>query len=257
MKHGNQGVSSTSTSNLLRVADSDQKISEVSGDEIVQTLGKVFILLGFNSSDMLDTYEIPVLVDFIKETYSVRYSLKDIETAFKLAMRGDFEVDLKLYGKRFSSLYLSNVMNAYQTYKTALKQANMLKSVPLGRSFQLPEANPYLLTEEQEMERYTIFLNFVKEHGVLPLAYDVDCCYNVLKRLVGVPSVYVEFDAKESNLKKKAVIALESSVENMVGSYPSSQIRAERERIKKDAVIIYEMKKIVVKEEWFPFLKKK
>jgi len=88
------------------------KIRHVQEDEpIKQALRYCFVLIGLRPEQIPDEVEKAVLLDFIKSNLA-NYTPNEIKIAFELAVKGEFEVDLKHFGK-FSPVYLTTVFNKY------------------------------------------------------------------------------------------------------------------------------------------------
>lgn len=83
---------------------------------VADHIKRMYILIGIPSSKIPDQLEFDFLLRSYKTAFA-KYSLKEIEYAFELAVNGTINYDLKLYDSSFSVVYVSGLMKKYAEWK--------------------------------------------------------------------------------------------------------------------------------------------
>ena len=87
-------------------------------EPIKQALRYCFVLIGLRPEQIPDEIEKAVLLDFIKSNLA-NFTPEEIKIAFELAVKGEFQVDLKHFGK-FSPVYFTSVFNKYIEHRNKI-----------------------------------------------------------------------------------------------------------------------------------------
>ena len=99
--------------------------------------------------------------------------MNDIREAFRLGAAGKIEIDVSLYGKKFSSAYLGQYMKAYEPIR-------LEKNLQVNQTA-APRLESDTRSEEEKLrDRYLIFENYVLQNKKLPVVLDIPTCFNYL-----------------------------------------------------------------------------
>lgn len=109
----------------IKTATAGLRVQDADNQKIKTILAYLFALLGISGQKIPTQLEEVVLIGFIKENVEIR--LEEIKLAFTLALTGDFETELNLYGEPFSIKYLQRVLVDYQNYKRKIIKAETLR----------------------------------------------------------------------------------------------------------------------------------
>ncbi len=154
---------------MQRVSEAalSKKINTSTDKELTKTLSYIYFLLGLKERDLPDTeIEEPIIKEFIKEEYG-EGSCEELKLAFKLGLSGKTKVDPEIYGKRFSSAYISRFMNAYVLYKEELikKEKAHLREMEIKNRKQLPPPPP---PSKEDIEKMEQIMKEIREKTISP-----------------------------------------------------------------------------------------
>ncbi len=121
------------TAEIVAAIESGVLIRNLETDEpIRQALRYVFTLIGLRSENIPSDIEKAVLLKFIFDNFG-NIAPEEIRIAFELAVAGKFEVEIDHY-QRFSSLYLSKVVRAYQSHRQRIALESRRKKEEFERN---------------------------------------------------------------------------------------------------------------------------
>jgi hypothetical protein len=136
----------------------DKKISYFKTKEdfskLVQIVTKWRIMIGLSKE--MSEEELKINVQFIRENFNA-LTLKEIDLAINLSLRGDLGVDVEPYGN-FSPLYISRILNGY--LRKCEEQINKLiqRKKTLDRNVEEPK----LSYEEELKQRIEYIKNYAR-----------------------------------------------------------------------------------------------
>lgn len=224
---------------LLRLAHSERKISECTQEQVKSALKYVFVLLGLSEKDIPDDYEKTVILNFIFTHYGLRYSCSDIRNAFEMGIAGAYQVEKELYNKRFSALYLSKWMEAYNQYKVSMFQRFPYHQPQLPKK---TERDP----KELEESIYKVIEKFIMEHQKIPPIYDLVSCYNVLVRRGEIqPTPELDEQKKQTALSKHSI-----EMGRVFLSIEPNESRRRKEEFQKPENLEIEVKRQYLLDYW-------
>lgn len=117
---------------------------------------ELFALSGLRSENFPDEYQTDLLISFIREDLG-NFSIKDFKIAFRLAMKGDLEIDPNHY-QAFSAVYLGKIMRAYVPIRSATR--NALKSNE--NALKIDSSNQMTDQEKEQLRKDYIFESIIK-----------------------------------------------------------------------------------------------
>lgn len=95
------------------------KIVDAKNSDISNAIKYVILLLGTPKEKMPTSLEMVLMQNYLR-LYMKDILIDEIQIAFDLAVQKKFPVNLDLYGGTLSIKFVSDVLNAYLTYKKAL-----------------------------------------------------------------------------------------------------------------------------------------
>lgn len=225
----------------LKVAEkSPIAVQNCMENDLNQALRYIFVLIGV-PANKIPTMEIEqmVLSDFIRTSYPA-LKVEEIKLAFILAMRKTFEVNLELYDRMFSCLYLSTVLSEYIAWK---------KSVIRNVSLQLPqiEERKKTLSEivQSEDSHRKSLEEIIQKEGKMPIIWNWGAVFRSLKRnnlIVDTPDEEKMFEelaislfeegAKKNRIDKKLKLPIKVDYELILGNQLATKEYVRKERIK-------------------------
>lgn len=106
----------TVSQSLAVEASQGQRISGCNREELAQMFRRLMVLIGASGVNVPTELEASLLIESAPIILG-KWTTDDVITAFTLALKGDFEAELRLFDKPFSLMYVSGVMKAYDEFK--------------------------------------------------------------------------------------------------------------------------------------------
>jgi len=100
---------------VVRKALSGVKVCEAEDNDLYRTLSIIYLIVGLRPHHFPTKQEDTVILGFLREEYALK-TLDELILAFKLAMKGELDLeDVKVYDQ-FTCEYLARVMTAYRKW---------------------------------------------------------------------------------------------------------------------------------------------
>lgn len=222
------------------MADNERKIRECAEEQIKDALKYVFVLLGLNSTDIPDDVEKIVLIDFIYEFYGNQFSTADLKNAFKLVVAKEIDLDLNLYGKRFSAAYMAKIMDAYRDYKQKTLRAFNQKE----KRIQELETVSYNFSVES---LYDTCMKYIRDYQEIPIGWPADRIYEHLITLGKLNVTEEEWKNYEAKAEQQILASLRDLRLRGAGM---TEVERSKKMLLEPANLKYETQKIIVIEFW-------
>mgnify|MGYP003645485364 FL=1 len=188
---------------LLAVIEQETKIREMPNEErlmkCTQIVANLLLDLGVGSKS--DPQQHLRVISFLADDCG-KYSVKEVEYAFKLAIQGKIGVDLF---QQINVLVVGKVLKAYDDYKTEkLRNFRANKSLTIDKEKTMSNEEILVINNSIAKEALDLFL----DHGIVNT--DKIYVYDVLKKMG-----YMSDDLDYMNsVKKDAVEILKNEYEN-------------------------------------------
>lgn len=188
---------------LLAVIEQETKIREMPNEErlmkCTQIVANLLLDLGVGSKS--DPQQHLRVISFLADDCG-KYSVKEVEYAFKLAIQGKIGVDLF---QQINKLVVGKVLKAYDDYKTEkLRNFRANKSLTIDTKKTMSESEILVINNSIAKEALDLFL----DHGIVNT--DKIYVYDVLKKM-GCMSDDLDY---MNSVKKDAVEILKNEYEN-------------------------------------------
>lgn len=203
--------------------------------EIKKLLGQLFILTGLRKENFPDELQTGILIQFIFEDLG-QYTLEEIKLAFRMAVKGDLNVEANHY-QSFSAPYIASIVSGYVQVRTTTLRAiraneNALKIDSKMEHTDQEKKNirkDYILT--CILKPYQFFLKSGSlTFGITPMSIIYKTLTEDLKLLVVEPSRKKEIHAQAVEMAYKQ---LEKPVQTME-EYRNLQTL--KEKVEKDGI---------------------
>jgi len=146
------------------------KIKETNTTTIKQAVFTAMVLTGFKPQN-IDVDSLNVIISSIQRGFPT-LTMDEFKTAFEMGVDGKLGIDLTTY-QNFNSLYISNVLQAFNRYK--IKNNLIIKLDKPMETKQLDK--PKISKEENAANWYDFVKKEVAKSGKVPFMADWVACY--------------------------------------------------------------------------------
>lgn len=203
--------------------------------EIKKLLGQLFILTGLRKENFPDELQTGILIQFIFEDLG-QYTLEEIKLAFRMAVKGDLNVEANHY-QSFSAPYIASIVSGYVQVRTSTLRAIRANENALKIDSKMEHTDQEKKTIRKDyiltciLKPYQYFLKTGGlTFGITPMSIIYKTLTEDLKLLVVEPAKKKEMYAKAVEMAKKS---LSKPVQNLE---EHRALKSLKEKVEKEGI---------------------
>lgn len=203
--------------------------------EIKKLLGQLFILTGLRKENFPDELQTGILIQFIFEDLG-QYTLEEIKLAFRMAVKGDLNVEANHY-QSFSAPYIASIVSGYVQVRTSTLRAIRANENALKIDSKMEHTDQEKKTIRKDyiltciLKPYQYFLKTGGlTFGITPMSIIYKTLTEDLKLLVVDPSRKKEIHTQAVEMAKKS---LSKPVQNLE---EHRALKSLKEKVEKEGI---------------------